>query len=190
MANAPQTIRPVTAQRAVNQNPQKGCSKALLWTGGIIVALIAGCAMLGHQVAGDVNKQVAADRKATAKAFDHDSKAAESFRSDAMTLNETYPGLFQAASITGKSYCVGSADQGTCDGTLHAAGCEGIVDPDVYNNLSVADQKDAYQRFSVKCAAHYRRAYGQIPRCGINYMLEDRMDNVLMYNPIQAGENC
>jgi hypothetical protein len=144
--------------------------------------------MLGQQTAERVKHYRPA--AAEPRKEHHDMKAAENFEPDAMSLNETHPGLFLAASITGKAYCVGDVDQGVCNGFLHAAGCEGIVDPDIYNDLSEAAQKDVYQTFSVMCAAHYRRAFGKIPRCGINYMLEDRMDNTLMYNPLQPGENC
>jgi uncharacterized membrane protein YvbJ len=54
---APQTARPVTPSPALRQNASKGCGTALLWTGGIILALIAGfagLARLGQRTAEDV----------------------------------------------------------------------------------------------------------------------------------------
>jgi zinc-ribbon domain len=175
-----------------SRNRNAGCGKAFLWVGGCITLLIAGCVgvmMIGSNATKAVQTAQLQPHKAAAKSVNHDLKASDNFRADAMTLNTTYPGLVLAASMIGKAYCVGSVDQGVCNGTLHAAGCEAIVDSDVWDALHDS-QKDAYQRFSVMCAAHYRKVFGTIPRCGIDYMFEDRMGDTLMYNPIQPGEPC
>src|SRR6202035_3127970 len=53
-SGASQTSRLETPSPPLQRNANRGCGTALLWTGGIIVALIAGCAglaMLGQRTA-------------------------------------------------------------------------------------------------------------------------------------------
>jgi hypothetical protein len=161
-----QTARAVTPSPALRQNANKGCGPALLWTGGIIVALIAGCAglaMLGQRTAEGVkNYRPSAAEARQQRYIDSIEGASLSQLTNRINgINAQYgERLFTKAAIG-------------------LANCTLTVDGNIYEGLSEQDKRIALRIAGVACVAAYRQPHGgdrnerRLPDGGLNIAIDD-----------------
>jgi hypothetical protein len=156
----------VTPSAPLQRNANKGCGTALLWTGGIILALIAGCAglaMLGQR---------------TAEGVRH-------YRPSASEVHEQrYIDALNKASLTQLMNRINNVnarygEKLFASGAIGLSRCRLTVDGNLYESLSDQDKRLVTQIAGDTCVAAYRQPHGgdhnerRLPDGGLYIEIED-----------------
>jgi zinc-ribbon domain len=166
LGGAPQSAYPVAPSPASRQTPNKGCGTALLWTGGIVLALIAGCtglAMLGQRTAeGVAHYRPTAAEAREQRYIDSISRASLNQLTNRINgINAQYGEKLFTKTAIGLSNC-----------TL-------TVDGNIYEVLSEQDKRIVLRIAGVACVAAYRQPHGgdrnerRLPDGGLSIVIDD-----------------
>lgn len=136
-----------TLQTSLTRNPNAGCGKAFLWVGGIMLALIASCAIIGYTANQATEHSRGGGKNAAQNSADKYEKWLDSSSLNRLTdsingVNSKYgEKLFQSAS-------------------LGQYRCGAVVDGNLYEALSNQDKRIITQIVGTACVGAYRAPFG------------------------------